>query len=251
MRWSYSAKTSWSCRSKVAAERLDQENLAPLEARLRHAFRSPDLLRLALTHGSHGANNNERLEFLGDALLNLFIADALFQRFGELREGALSRLRASLVRAETLAAISRECRLGEHLLLGAGERRSGGAERDSILSDALEAVVAAIYLDAGMEAARDAVLAWYEERLVALDPRVAHKDAKTELQEWLQARKAALPEYLVAEISGEAHQRVFSVQCRAAGLDQPVTGTGNSRRFAEQAAARAALQQLRSHKGGA
>jgi ribonuclease III len=230
----------------VAADLLSHDDTQPLQTRLRHGFRSSELLRLALTHGSHGAGNNERLEFLGDSLLNLVIAEFLYRRFGALREGALSRLRASLVRAETLAAIAREIGLGEFLLLGSGERRSGGAARDSILADALEAVIAAIYLDGGMDAARASVLGWYEDRLAALDPGITHKDAKTELQEWLQARRAALPEYTVAEIGGEAHQRVFQVQCRAAGLDAPVTGTGSSRRIAEQEAARAALQQLRS-----
>ena len=150
----------------MAAERISE--YAALEARLRYAFASPELLRLALTHRSHGPHNNERLEFLGDALLNLVIAEDLYQRFPHLREGSLSRLRATLVRGETLAEIARGFDVGGALLLGSGERRSGGAERDSILSDAMEAIVAAIYLDAGMPAASDAVRAWYAERLAAL-----------------------------------------------------------------------------------
>ena len=218
---------------------------AGLQARLRYAFRSPELLRLALTHGSHGASNNERLEFLGDSLLNLIIADALYRRFTALREGALSRLRAALVRAETLAALAREMDIGTFLVLGAGERRGGGAERDSILADTLEAIVAAIYLDAGMDASRSAVLGWFEARLAALDPDMTHKDAKTELQEWLQARRAALPRYTVTDTQGDPHRMIFQVECHATGLSAPAIGTGNSRRVAEQEAALAALRQLR------
>lgn len=226
--------------------RLDADSNTALAARLQHAFERPELLRLALTHRSHSSDNNERLEFLGDALLNLIIAEALYRRFPELREGALSRLRATLVRGETLAEIAREFQLGQLLLLGAGEKRSGGEERESILADAMEAIVAAIYLDAGMDSAAAAVGAWYAGRLAKLNPAVTHKDAKTELQEFLQARRCALPNYIVIDVSGDQHRQRFEVQCEADGLLAPVTGKGASRRTAEQQAARAALQRLRA-----
>lgn len=219
--------------------------LRALQSRLGHSFADRELLRLALTHRSHGARNNERLEFLGDSLLNFVIAEELFRRFPRQREGELSRLRARLVCGETLAEIARELELGESLTLGAGELRSGGRERDSILADTMEALVAAIYLDSDMTRMRDRVLAWYGARIDTLNPAISHKDPKTELQELLQARRAPLPSYEIVETTGQAHAQQFTVRCAVAGLAEPVTGRGRSRRLAEQQAAREALRRLR------
>lgn len=220
--------------------------LAALQGRLGHQFRSLAQLQLALTHRSHGAPNNERLEFLGDALLGAIVAAELFRRFPLLREGELSRLRARLVSGPGIAALARELELGAHLRLSANERQGGGADRDAALADALEAVVAAIYLDAGIDAASAAVGRWYAGRLDTLDPQASHKDAKTELQEWLQARRAALPQYDVVRVVTSGDSQRFDVVCRAAGLAGPVAGSGRSRRIAEQQAARAALAELRN-----
>jgi len=227
----------------VAADR--DISLRLLQSRLGHSFADRELLRLALTHRRHGSRNNERLEFLGDSLLNFVIAEELFRRFPRQREGELSRLRARLVCGETLAGIAREFELGESLTLGAGELRSGGRERDSIMADTMEALVAAIYLDSDMARMRERVLAWYGTRIDKLNPAVSHKDPKTELQEFLQARRAPLPSYEIVEASGQAHAQEFTVQCAVTGLAEPVTGRGRSRRLAEQQAAREALRRLR------
>jgi ribonuclease-3 len=215
-----------------------------------HRFARPELLQRALTHASFGASHNERLEFLGDALLGCVIAEELYSRFPDLREGDLSRLRASLVRRESLAQIARELGLGTRLRLGTGEALSGGRDRDSTLADALEALLAAIHLDAGPESARAAVLRWFGPRLDTLDPRVSQKDAKTELQEYLQARRQALPRYEVTEIAGEAPAPLCRVQCHVDGLAEPVRAEGRNRRIAEQDAAREALARLRGRNDG-
>lgn len=217
---------------------------------LGHRFARPALLDRALTHRSFGANHNERLEFLGDALLDFVIAAELFARFPELREGELSRLRASLVRRESLADIARGLGIGASLRLGAGEAASGGRDRDSLLADALEAVLAAIHLDGGMEAARGVVLRWFGARLDGLDPLVSHKDPKTELQEYLQARRRALPRYEVAELSDDSQPPECRVSCHVEGLAQPVEAVARNRRGAEQAAASEALARLRAHHDG-
>lgn len=211
-----------------------------------HAFQQASLLRQALRHRSAGAPNNERMEFLGDALVNLIIAEALHSRWPKADEGALTRARASLVRESSLAGIARELGVGDKLELGPGEMKSGGHRRDSILADALEAIVAAVHLDSGFETCRSLVLPWFESRLLELPVGKVEKDSKTRLQEWLQARQLPRPEYSVVDSSGEEHDRTFVVSCRT---DDPPTGAqgeGSSLRAAEQAAARLVLAHLES-----
>lgn len=217
---------------------------APLAAALGHAFADRSLLGVALTHRSFGVPNNERLEFLGDGVLNCVVATLLFERFPALPEGELSRLRATLVRQEALHGLALQLGLGAHLALGEGEVASGGRERPSILADALEAVFGAIYRDAGFAAAEAAISRLYRPLLDALRPGNQNKDAKTRLQEWLQGRRRPLPQYRLVEASGAAHQRQFNVSCEIAEPAMTTTGQGGSRRLAEQAAAEAALQML-------
>jgi ribonuclease-3 len=210
-----------------------------------HAFADPGLLVQALSHRSAGAPHNERLEFLGDALLNLIIAEQLYLRWPKADEGAMTRARAELVRESTLAGVARALDIGAKLTLGPGEMKSGGHRRDSILADAVEAVIAAFYLDAGFDACRQAVLPWFEPLLAALPPlHQVGKDPKTRLQEWLQARQRPLPVYALIEESGDDHDKTFRVGCTLG--DQAITteGRGSSRRAAEQAAAEAALQRI-------
>ena len=211
---------------------------------LQYRFREPSLLALALTHRSRGSNNNERLEFLGDSVLNLIISALLYERFPDLSEGDLTRLRASLVNKPSLAALARELSLGQHLQLGEGELRSGGFDRDSILADALEAVFGAIYLDGGVDEARRVIASRYRDSLERLDPRAVPKDPKTRLQEYLQKRSLPTPDYVVTQVSGDAHNQRFVVECRTEALDELVRGEGNSRRLAEQQAAALALERL-------
>jgi ribonuclease-3 len=213
--------------------------------RISHRFGRPELLTQALTHRSAGAPHNERLEFLGDALVNLFVAEALYTRWPKADEGALTRARAELVRESALAPIARELELGGRLTLGPGEMKSGGHRRDSILADALEALVAAIYLDAGFEACRAAVMPWFEAAMDALPPpHKVGKDAKTRLQEWLQGRQKPLPVYRLVEETGEDHAKTFRVSCTLAQPELVTEGEGNSRRGAEQAAAEAAMAAI-------
>jgi ribonuclease-3 len=209
-----------------------------------YRFRNPALLETALTHRSAGATNNERMEFLGDAILGYLISAELYQLFPSATEGELSRLRASLVKGETLADIASQLELGEHLVLGAGELKSGGFRRRSILADAFEAVIGAVYLDSDVDTVRDVILPLFASRLADADPARINKDPKTRLQEYLQARGAALPEYTVEAISGEAHHQTFEVTCQINGLAERPVGTGSSRRMAEQAAAEQALELL-------
>jgi len=223
---------------------MEDRGLRQLSARLGHAFRDARLLEQALTHRSHGGINNERLEFLGDAALHLVVGEALYQRFPAVREGDLSRMRAELVKGTTLAAIAREQGLGEVLRLGPGERKSGGRRRDSILADALEAVAGALYLEGGLELCRRCLLTWFAGRLDDIRPGEANKDAKTRLQEWLQARQQPLPKYQLKQAIGEEHRQLFEVECEVAVLEEPCSGRGSSRRAAEQAAAEAALLRL-------
>lgn len=199
---------------------------------------------LALTHRSFAGRNNERLEFLGDAILNFVAGEALFERFPQAREGQLSRLRARLVKGETLAVLARGFDLGEYLRLGSGELKSGGFRRESILADALEALIGAIYLDAGMDVARQRVLAWLTSEFEGLTLVDTNKDPKTRLQEFLQSRALELPRYEVVDIQGEPHCRTFFVQCDVALLNDRTQGHGASRRIAEQVAAAAALVAL-------
>jgi ribonuclease-3 len=210
-----------------------------------HAFITPALLAQALTHRSAGSLNNERLEFLGDALVNQFIAEALYRHWPKADEGALTRARAELVRESALAGIARQLDIGSQLVLGPGEMKTGGHRRDSILADAVEALVAAIYLDAGFAACRTVVLPWFADMIAALPPpNKVGKDAKTRLQEWLQARQRGLPVYALLHEGGEDHARVFQVSCTLAEPALVTTGEGSSRRTAEQQAAEAALKEL-------
>ncbi len=215
-----------------------------LEQALGHAFARRDLLQQALTHRSYGSPHNERLEFLGDSLLNCIVAAALFQRFPGHREGELSRLRASLVRQESLFRIAETLSLGEHLRLGEGEMKSGGFRRPSILADALEAIFGAIYLDGGFPAVQSVIDKLYRELLDGIDPANVGKDPKTALQETLQARRIDLPLYRLVETRGEAHDQCFEIECMIDALAIRCRGLGSSRRAAEQEAARLALNEI-------
>lgn len=208
-----------------------------------YRFRDPALRRQALTHRSHGQPNNERLEFVGDAVLNCVVAAELLHRFPGLPEGDLSRLRAGLVNQATLSSLAATLDIGASLLLGEGEARSGGAARPSILADALEALLGAVFVDGGYGAAAEVVRAIFAPALGRLDAAPTGKDPKTALQEWLQARRMALPVYRVTATHGSAHQQRFEVECSVEGLGIVAAGTGLSRRSAEQAAARAALER--------
>lgn len=216
-------------------------DISALEQAIGYSFGNLDGLRLALTHRSYTADHNERIEFLGDSVLNCVIAEALFQRFQRAREGDLSRLRANLVRQESLYALAAAIDLGAHLRLGEGETRSGGAHRPSILADALEAVFGAVFIDGGFLAARDVILRLYDARLAEIDPATAGKDPKTALQEFLQGRRLPLPNYRLRATRGAAHAQEFEVECRIPDLGISAIGIGASRRAAEQEAARHAI----------
>lgn len=215
-----------------------------LAIRLQYSFNDPGLLRQAVSHRSVGSVNNERLEFLGDAILDFVIGDALYQRFPQADEGNLSRMRAHLVKGETLARLAQEIPLGDYLLLGSGELKSGGFRRDSILAGALEAVFGAVYIDGGFPVARDLILRLYEGRLEEASLEGISKDPKTRLQEFLQARGQALPSYQVSAVEGKDHKQVFHVSCETDSLPEPVEGCGRSRRRAEQDAAARTLELL-------
>jgi len=217
-------------------------SLATLESRLDHRFGNPALLEQALTHRSHGARHNERLEFLGDSVLNFVVAAMLFERYGKLDEGDLSRVRANLVKQASLADIAQRLDLSQYLRLGEGELKSGGFRRPSILADAVEAIFGAVYLDAGFEAARKVVLRQYQPVMANIDPKTLGKDAKTLLQEFLQGRKLPLPLYTVVATHGAAHSQQFEVECAIPVFDIKVVAPGASRRAAEQSAAKLALE---------
>ena len=205
-----------------------------------YRFNDPQLLLRALTHRSFSATHNERLEFLGDSVVNCAVALELYRKFPDLAEGELSRLRASLVSQPSLAAIAVEQRLGDHLRLGEGEVKSGGARRPSMLADAVEAVIGAAFLDGGFDAAQTVVRSLFEKALEKVDPHTSGKDAKTLLQEYLQSRKLPLPRYSVVAVQGQAHEQLFMVACEIPDLDIRCEGEGTSRRGAEQEAAQAA-----------
>lgn len=215
-----------------------------LVKRLGYSFQSDELVDLALTHRSHSSRNYERLEFLGDSILGFTISSYLFRHYPDLTEGELTRLRASLVRKESLAQLARGLELGRYLLLGSGELKSGGHDRDSILADALEALIGAIYIDGGIEPARQTILDIYQDQLASIDPRAIQKDPKTRLQEFVQKRFQSTPEYEVLEVHGEAHAQTFQVRCVVPGTEETFIGKGRSRRAAEQDAARRALVHL-------
>ena len=219
--------------------------LERLQKKLGYQFVNLDYLKQALTHRSAAAFNNERLEFLGDSILNFAIGKALYEKFPKSDEGELSRMRATLVKEQTLAIVARQFELGDYLKLGAGELKSGGFRRESILSDCVEALIAAIYLDAGIDAALARVYQWYKELLEQIKPGEAQKDPKTRLQEFLQGRRMKLPEYEVIEIRGEAHNQSFKVSCKVEGLTEVVFGQGTSRRKAEQNAAQQTIEKLK------
>jgi ribonuclease-3 len=220
--------------------------LEALQDRLGYRFAAAALLRQALTHRSHGATHNERLEFLGDSVLNCAVASLLYEKFGKLDEGDLSRVRANLVKQQTLFEVAQRLELSACLLLGEGEQKSGGFRRPSILADTLEAVFGAIFLDGGFDAAQQAIRRLYEPVLRNVDPNTLGKDAKTLLQEWLQSRKIPLPVYAVVATHGAAHNQLFEVECSVPKLSIQVLGSGGSRRSAEQAAAKLALEQAQA-----
>ena len=225
-------------------------DLDRLQSRLGHQFANRDLLTLALTHRSASRRfNNERLEFLGDSLLSEIISVALFRVHSDASEGQLTRMRASLVRGQTLAELGRELGLGDCLALGGGELKSGGFRRESILADAVEALIGAIYLDAGQQVCEQRVLQWFAPRLHQVSPLSADKDPKTALQEWLQGRQRILPGYQVLAVHGQAPKQQFDVECRLEEDNQAFVASGPSRRKAEQAAARAALIWLEQQHG--
>ena len=223
---------------------LQQQPLQDLQLRLDHRFNDPALLQQALTHRSFSAHHNERLEFLGDSVLNLAVAHLLYERLSDLPEGDLSRVRANLVKQETLHQLALQLELSGLLRLGEGELRSGGQKRPSILADALEAILGAVYLDAGYEAAQALVRRIFADVEITPAMQAAAKDAKTQLQEWLQARKMQLPIYRVVGTLGAAHRQTFDVECEVPDLNRCERGIGNSRRAGEQAAASAMLQAL-------
>jgi ribonuclease-3 len=217
-----------------------------LQTRLGHIFGNAALLQQALTHRSHSSLHNERLEFLGDSILNCVVASLLFDRYNKIDEGDLSRLRANLVKQQTLYEIAQRLELSQFLRLGEGELKSGGFRRPSILADTLEALFGAIFLDAGFEAARKVIGALYTPILDNVDPKTLGKDAKTLLQEYLQGKKIPLPQYNVVATHGAAHNQQFEVECLVPKLDIQVFGTGGSRRAGEQSAAKRALEAVQT-----
>lgn len=220
-----------------------------LHSKLNYTFNDSELLHAALTHRSVGAHNNERLEFLGDSVLNFVVASRIFHLRSDYREGQLTRLRANLVRGETLAEIARELDLGSLLKLGSGELKSGGFKRASILADAVEAIIGAVYLDGGFEAAEQTIHHLYADRFENLPSSEPVKDPKTTLQEFLQGRGLGLPEYELTDSYGEAHAKTFVIVCEIEALDSKVEAQGTSRRKAEQAAAATMLEQLEHFTG--
>ena len=219
-------------------------NVRQLQERLNYSFSDEQLLTLALSHRSCGSNNNERLEFLGDSILGLAITDILYRDFPKAREGELSRMRSHIVRAESLAEVAKSLELGSNLLLGPGEMKSGGHRRDSILGDTVEALIGAVYLDAGLDRARNCIELWFKNLLdtaLAVQPI---KDPKTSLQEWLQQRGKPVPEYKLINTGGEAHSRLFTVSCKIAAVEKEMSATASSRRKAEQMVAEQLINEL-------
>ena len=222
--------------------------LSELQIRLGYAFQQAGLLQQALTHRSFSADHNERLEFLGDSVLNLSVSHLLYAQLSSLPEGDLSRIRANLVKQDTLHQLAKTLELPAVMRLGEGEMRSGGQNRPSILADALEAIIGAVYLDGGYSAAQALVARLFDKLDINPDMQAVGKDPKTELQEWLQGRKLSLPKYTVIGTSGAAHRQQFEVSCEVTELRQTQQGSGASRRAAEQAAAAALLQILKSER---
>ncbi|MGB1869039.1 MAG: ribonuclease III [Porticoccaceae bacterium] len=219
-------------------------NVRQLQERLQYQFRDPELLSLALSHRSCGSRNNERLEFLGDAILGVTVSDFLYQQFPQAREGDLSRMRSQIVRAESLAQVAKNLQLGPELSLGPGEMKSGGQRRDSILGDTVEALIGAVYLDGDIQAASACVINWFKDLLNAASDTQPVKDAKTTLQEWLQQRSKPVPQYELVKTGGEAHSRLFTVSCKIDQVDKTISATASSRRKAEQLVAQQLLSEL-------
>lgn len=228
---------------ETASVMLDRAS-AWLDEKLGYRFTDPQLLSMALTHRSSPGSNNERLEFLGDAILDVVVSEVIYRLRPEASEGVMSRIRASLVKDPALARLATSIDLGEHLVLGPGERRTGGHHRQSILADALEAIFGAVYLDSGFESARDVIRRVYGDMLETLPESASLRDPKTRLQELLQGRKIGLPAYEVEKVTGKAHQQSFEVRCTVAAIDASTIGHGSSRRQAEQEAATGMLELL-------
>ena len=222
-----------------------QHNLPRLCRRLEYDFKTPAFLKQALTHRSANIKNNERFEFLGDSILSMVISQALFELFPDQNEGQLSRLRAHLVKGEMLASIALELELGDYLYLGQGELKSGGFRRASTLADALEALFAAVFFDGGFHAAQQVILKLYQSRLTDSSLNDTLKDAKTQLQEVLQSKKSPLPAYTLINVVGDEHEQIFYVQCDVPGLNQSTQGHAETRRKAEQIAAKLMLKKLK------
>lgn len=220
--------------------------ISNLEQKLGYKFNDPKLLELALKHRSASKNSNERLEFLGDAVLSLTITTELFNRYPKYREGDLSRLRSNLVKKETLAELAKNFNLSEYLIVGDSEKKSGGIHRSSIAADAIEAIIGAIYLDANIDICSKKIIEWYGDKLIGLT-LVGQKDPKTQLQEYLQAKKMSLPIYKIIATGGKMHAQTFQVSCRVEKLDFTTEGTANSKQEAEQIAAESFLTQLKKH----
>jgi ribonuclease III len=220
------------------------ENFEELYQRLGYRFNDEQLLVLALTHRSKGNSHNERLEFLGDSIVNCVIAEALYHQFPQATEGELSRWRAVLVNRESLGNMARRFDLSPYLYLGPGELKSGGGQRQSILSCAMEAIIGAIYLDCGFDLTHQTLLKWYEPLLNTLSSAASHKDPKTLLQEYVQSKRLPLPLYQIDAVEGAAHKQIFVIRCSIVGIDQQTIGRGSSRRRAEQAAAEFMLGAL-------
>lgn len=229
---------------------MEEAKKKQLVARLGYQFRDDSLLAQALTHRSASANNNERLEFLGDAVLDLLIAEELYLRFPHASEGELTRLRASLVKGKTLSKVAHELELGCCLSLGSGEIKTGGQHRESILADAVEALLGAIFLETGLDACRQRIRAWFHDRLDNITLDVDEKDAKTRLQEFLQGVGKPLPIYEVIATEGEPHEQTLTISCTVSGLAEPVIAQASNRKKAEKKAAQLALAHLIGNNNG-
>jgi len=226
---------------------MDNRYIEQLEKILKYQFNDKGLLELALTHRSFQGKNNERLEFLGDSILNFIIAELLFKEFKLLPEGDLSRLRSQLVKSATLSEIGIALNLGDYLILGEGELKSSGWRRPSILADSVEAIIGAVFIDGGISSANKLITGWYQERLDAINPNDIQKDSKSVLQELLQAKKIPLPEYNVVSVEGEAHNQHFKVSCSIPKLGLSIEGEGASRKVAEQSAAEESIKKLKNN----
>ncbi len=228
--------------------KINPHDLARLTKKLGYQFNEPSLLVQALTHRSAKGEHNERLEFLGDSILGFVIAEALYDKFPKHDEGDLTRMRSSLVKGVTLAELARDFDLGECLILGPGELKSGGHRRESILEDAIEAIIGAVYLDSSVERCKALILSWFNERLSLIKPGQEQKDPKTRLQEYLQGRKISLPSYEVIDTTGQSHNQEFTVRCQTSVIKEEVIARGTSRRKAEQAAAQQILVLIEQAK---